>query len=192
MNKNMLNNLLKQRIMATQNNPKGIAISFIPIVPPPNNKNVVVIPPGIGKINLDHFKTMKNVTIAEGIDYAYVDNKSSLSKFHNTLETMKPSMIIAGSRGAELITALLTKYPDFYKDRIVLFGPVHLKKLFDAVNNNNKLTIVHGVLDNNEKIDNVRGLVSNKKNTHLIEATTQGHKLEFEKHVLNNVINYAY
>jgi hypothetical protein len=188
----MLNNLLQQRIIAAQNNPKGIAISSIPDVPSPNNKNIVIIPPGIGKQNLDHFKTMKHVTIAEGIDYAYVDNKSSLSKFHNTLETINPTMIIAGSRGTELITALLTKYPDFYKDKIVLFGPVHLKKLFDAINNN-KLTIVHGVLDDNEKIDNVRGLVSNrKKHTHLIEATIQGHKLEFDKNVLNKVINYAY
>ena len=188
----MLNNLLQQRIISAQNNPKGIAISSIPDVPSPNIKNIVIIPPGIGKQNLDHFKTMKHVTIAEGIDYAYVDNKSSLSKFHNTLETINPTMIIAGSRGTELITALLTKYPDFYKDKIVLFGPVHLKKLFDAINNN-KLTIVHGVLDDNEKIDNVRGLVSNrKKHTHLIEATIQGHKLEFDKNVLNKVINYAY
>ena len=188
----MLNNLLQQKIMAAQNNPKGIAISSIPDVPSPKNKNIVVIPPGIGKQNLDHFKTMKNVTIAEGIDNDYVNNKASISKFHNTLETIKPTMIIAGSRGAELITSLLTKYPDFYKDKIVLFGPVHLKKLFDAINNN-KLTIVHGVLDDNEKIDNVRGLVSSrKKNTYLIEATIQGHKLEFDKNVLNNVINYAY
>ena len=52
---------------------------------------------------------------------------------------------------------------------------------------------VYIVLDDNEKIDNVRGLVSNrKKHTHLIEATRQGHKLEFDKNVLNNVINYAY
>lgn len=192
MNKNLLNNLLQQRIMAAQNDFKGIAISSIPDAPSPNNKNIVVIPPGIGKQNLDHFKTMKNVTIAEGIDNDYVNNKASVSKFHNTLETIKPTMIIAGSRGAELITSLMTKYPDFYKEKIVLFGPVHLKKLFDAINNN-KLTIVHGVLDDNEKIDNVRGLVSNrKKHTHLIEATRQGHKLEFDKNVLNNVINYAY
>ena len=200
MNKNMLNNLLQQRIIAAQNNLKGIAISSIPDVPSPNNKNIVVIPPGIGKQNLDHFKTMKNVTIAEGIDNDYVNNKTSVSKFHNTLETIKPTMIIAGSRGAELITSLLTKYPCIIdrsdgksqiKDKIVLFGSVHLKKLFDAINNN-KLTIVHGVLDDNEKIDNVRGLVSNRKNTHLIEATRQGHKLEFDKNVLNNVINYAY
>lgn len=188
----MLSNLLKQRLVTAQIHPKGISIDSIPDTKTSNTKNILVIPHGISSSNVKLLKTMKNITIAEGINKDYVNDEKSLVKFYHTIETIKPFLIIAGSRGAELVTDLLKKYPNVYKNRILLFGPVHLCKLFDIIDTN-KLTIVHGLKDTNEKIENVRGLVFNrKKNTFLIEDTLKGHKLEFDEQTLNNIIRYTF
>tara|TARA_Y100000389_G_C17374900_1_gene471121 strand:+ start:381 stop:956 length:576 start_codon:yes stop_codon:yes gene_type:complete len=184
--------MLKKQLEAKMDHPKGICISNIPLHDPPKQKNILVIPPGLGSHNLGHLKRMKNVTIVDGINKYYTNDPDSLIKFVGTLETIKPTMIIAGSRGTKLLTTLFTKYPETYNNKIILFGPVHLDQFSQKLSNRIKVTIVHGSQDSNEKIGNVRALVSNKKNIQLIEATRQGHSLQFEPNTINHIINYAY
>ena len=146
----------------------------------------------MGETNMNHFKTMSGVTIADGIDKTYVSNNESFKKFVNTIETIKPTLIVAGSRGAELVARLLEEAHDKYKGKILLFGAVHLTRVFDA-NKKNALILVHGAQDKNEKIESVRGLVVNHKKAKLVEANNKGHDMNFEdKSVLVNVIRYVY
>ena len=53
MNNQMLSNLLKQRLVAAQMNPKGISIDSIPDTETSNTKNILVIPPGMSSSNVN-------------------------------------------------------------------------------------------------------------------------------------------
>ena len=107
---------MEKQMMSSQDHPKGIAISNLPSEILKNNTNtnknqhgrkILIIPSGMGETNLNNFKTMSGVTIATGIDKTYVSNDESFTKFVNTIETIKPTLIVAGSRGAELVARLL-------------------------------------------------------------------------------------
>ena len=207
MNPDFLKKLIEKQLMSSQDHPKGIAISNLPSEILKNNTNtnknqhdrkILIIPSGMGETSMNHFKTMSGVTIADGIDKTYMSNDSSFKKFVNTIETIKPTLIVAGSRGAELVARLLEELymkntRVKYKGKILLFGAVHLTRVFDA-NKKNALILVHGAHDKNEKIESVRGLVANhKKNATLIEAKNKGHDMNFEdKSTLLNVIRYVY
>lgn len=191
-----LENLMKKRVMLLQQHLHGISISNIPDMIDKNQKEcdrrVLVIPSGIGSTNVNHFKEMCGITIAEGIDSDYVSNDTSFTKFVGTIETLRPTLIVAGSRGAELVARLLEEAADKYKGTILLLGPVYLSRVFDA-KSKNRVVIVHGSKDKNENIESVRGLVaSHHKKATLIEATNKGHDLSFEKKsVLANVMRYV-
>ena len=202
MNPDFLKKLIEKQLMSSQDHPKGIAISNLPSEILKNNTNtnknqhdrkILIIPSGMGETSMNHFKTMSGVTIADGIDKTYMSNDSSFKKFVNTIETIKPTLIVAGSRGAELVARLLEEAHGKYKGKILLFGAVYLTRVFDA-NKKNALILVHGAHDKNEKIESVRGLVANhKKNATLIEAKNKGHDMNFEdKSTLLNVIRYVY
>lgn len=107
---------MENRVMSFQDHPKGIAISNLPSEILKNNTNtnknqhdrkILIIPSGMGEKNMNHFKTISGVTIATGIDKHYVSNDESFTKFVNTIETIKPTLIVAGSRGVELVARLL-------------------------------------------------------------------------------------
>ena len=189
-----LKKLMEKRLMALQQHPHGVSISNIPDVIDSKecDRRVLVIPSGIGSTNINHFKEMCGVYVAQGIDKDYVSDNASFTNFVKTLETLKPTLIVAGSRGAELVARLLEKAADTYDGTILLFGAVHLSRVFDA-DTKNRLMIVHGSLDENEKIEAVRWLVAhNNKRAKLIEATDKGHALSFEnKSVLVNLMRYA-
>ena len=201
MDPNFLKKLMEKRMMSSQDHPPGIAISNISDILRKNtntnktqhDRKILIIPSGMGETNMNHFKTMSGVTIADGIDKTYVSNDESFKKFVNTIETIKPTLIVAGSRGAELVARLLEEAHDKYKGKVLLFGGVHLTRVFDA-NKKNALILVHGAQDKNEKIESVRGLVANhNKKATLIEAKNKGHDMNFEdKSLLVNVIRYVY
>ena len=135
---------------------------------------------------------MYGATIADGIDDTYVSNDASFSKFVSTLNTLKPTLIVAGSRGAELVARLLEEDGETYEGTVLLLGPVYLSRVIDTKRKNH-IVIVHGSMDKNENIESVRGLIANNhKQTTLIEATNKGHNLKFEnKKELLNVIHYV-
>ena len=117
---------------------------------------------------------MYGATIADGIDDTYVSNDASFSKFVSTLNTLKPTLIVAGSRGAELVARLLEEDGETYEGTVLLLGPVYLSRVIDTKRKN------HIVIANNHK------------QTTLIEATNKGHNLKFEnKKELLNVIHYV-
>jgi hypothetical protein len=195
-----LENLMANKVMAGKVHHTGIAIEDLSNMLTNNQKKeiepqkmkIVIIPSGISKENLDRFRTMSGVNIANGIDNTYVSNDESFTKFVHTIETIKPTLIVAGSRGAELVARLLKDVSDKYKGKILLFGAVQLTQVFEANNNNLWLVLVHGVKDSNEQINSVRGLVAAHKKAKLIEAKDKGHNLIFEESVLANVIRYVY
>lgn len=183
MNPNFLAKLTQMQTKKTNDFPPGVAISNIKS----NNKNVafskvLVIPPGLGK-QLERFRDLGAV-ILENIDRDYPEN--SIDDFLTVLRSLKPTLVVAGSRGTALITAAL-RYSDL-KFTVLLFGPTKLFEYFQA-NHNTKTTIVHGTNDQNEKIQKVRSYVSSK--TKLIEVTTQGHSLDIQTKKLNDIVNYS-
>lgn len=164
--------------------PPGVAISNVRS----ENKDVsfskvLVIPPGLGK-QVSRFRELGAV-ILENIDRDYPEN--SIEDFLTVLRSLKPALVVAGSRGTALVTAALRS--DEAKFKVLLFGPTKLFEYFQA-NRNTKTTIVHGTSDPNEQIQQVRSYVSNK--TKLIEVTTQGHSLDIQSNKLNTVVKYAY
>lgn len=163
----------------------GVAISNVKS----DNKDVsfskvLVIPPGLGK-QVARFRELGAV-ILENIDRDYPEN--SYDDFLTVLRSLKPTLVVAGSRGTALVTAALRS--DEVKFKVLLFGPTKLFEYFQANQQNTKTTIVHGTNDPNEKIQQVRSYVSNK--TKLIEVTTQGHSLDIQSNKLNTIVKYAH
>lgn len=205
MNPAFLNNLMAKKAMAQQAHSSGVCISSLP--GPHTDENdrsslykVLVIPTGMSTTNLGHLREIPGVTIADGISRDYAANDASFAKFAATVETLRPTVIVAGSRGTELVTRLFSdsgssKSP--YHGAVLLFGPVHLSALFDALRSRkNRLVIVHGTKDQNEKIESVRGLVAGRsRTTRLVEATTKGHDMSFDendgKRTMRRVIRYV-
>lgn len=192
MNANFLSQMIAKKAMAQQDHPRGVSISNVTSLlkqyKTNNDRSVValVIPSGIGSVNLEHFQNIPGVTIAKGIDKHYVSNDESYIKFVSTVETIRPTLIIAGSRGTELVARFINEY----KGAIMILGGVHITTLFET-NPKNKILLVHGSEDVNEKIEVVRGL-AHKHKAKLVEATTKGHDMSFDnKQTLVNLIQYA-
>lgn len=192
MNANFLSQMIAKKAMEQQDPSPGVSISNVPSLlkqyKTNNDRSVtaLVIPSGIGAVNLEHLQNIPGVTIAKGIDKHYVSNDDSFEKFVNTVETIRPTLIIAGSRGTELVTRFIKDY----KGAIMILGGVHLSKLFET-NPKNKILLVHGSEDVNERIKVVRGL-AHKHKAKLVEATTKGHDMSFDnKQTLVNLIQYA-
>lgn len=174
------------------NAPQGVSISNVP------NRStraivfskVLVVPPGLGKAKVNSLINMGAV-IAESVDMNYPED--SIKDFVSTVNVIKPTIIIAGSRGTELLRELLkntnvTHYPKC----IILFGPVHLQAFFKAVKKDTqvKILVVHGTKDGNEKIESVRSLVQ-KFNAKLVEVTNQGHSLNVTQTNLRKLIGFV-
>jgi hypothetical protein len=213
MNPAFLERMLKQQQMSQVNHPHGISINTLQKNKKNSNSksksksnsnsnsnlgpNILIIPPGIGKVNMLHFQNIKGVSIAHGVNNIYVNDNASFISFEHTIHTLKPDVIVAGSRGTALITRMLSHDPSAYKGTILLFGPVHLHELIDILkmspySKRNKLVIVHGTNDTNERIENVRALVSMYSHATLIEATTKGHDMGFNnKQIIMNIIDFV-
>lgn len=206
-----LNRIIAKKMMAQQQEQEqehehGIAITRLGKLVAHKDVNdryrrILVIPSGIGSTNLDHLRGMRGVTIARGIDRDYASNDDSFEKFVGTIATIRPTLIVAGSRGAELVARVLKDNiaSKQYGGPILLFGPVFLSDVFEA-KRKNKLFIVHGSDDKNEQIGGVRALVATHNNkklspqqgaSTLIEATTQGHSLSFPKQTMSNILKYV-
>jgi len=109
-----------------------VAISNVRVL---NKRNiefakVLVVPPGLGKGKVDSLGNMGAI-IAESVDKNYPED--SIKDFVGTVNLVKPTVVIAGSRGTELVREMLknTNVTHFPKC-IILFGPVHLREFFKA------------------------------------------------------------
>ena len=188
MKTDFLSQMIAKKAMAQQDPPRGVSISNVPSYLKHNDRSVtaLVIPSGIGAVNLEHLRNIPGIAIAKGIDKHYVSNDESFKKFVSTVETIRPTLIIAGSRGTELVARFIKDY----KGAIMILGGVHITTLFET-NPKNKILLVHGSEDVNEKIKVVRGL-AHKHKAKLVEATTKGHDMSFDnKQTLVNLIQYA-
>ena len=177
---------LQQQKQSTQNNaPKGTALTNVP-----NNNTtvdftkVLVIPPGLGS-KVKHFSDLGAV-VAKGVDTNYP--AESVKDFVATVNLIKPSVIVAGSRGTELVRETLKKIS---VKCVILFGPVHLREFLKAVNDGTKVLVVHGVDDGNERIETVRALVRDYRNTKLVEVNKQGHSLDISQSSLRKLVKYG-
>jgi hypothetical protein len=177
---------LQTQKQSTKNNaPKGTALTNVIV----NNNTtvdfakVLVIPPGLGH-KVKHFSDLGAV-IAKGVDTNYP--AESVKDFVATVNLIKPSVIVAGSRGTELVRETLKKTS---VKCVILFGPVHLREFFKAVNDGTKVLVVHGVDDGNERIETVRALVDYKK-AKLVEVNQQGHSLDISQPNLRKLVKYG-
>lgn len=157
-------------------------------------RTIRVIPGGMGLTNLAHLLTDPAVETIPGLDFDYVDSDESFEQFvHHMLthEHTPVDMIVAGSRGAELIARILAEAP-FTNCTILLFGPIHLNRIVPS--SNNKIVIVHGVDDTNERIDSVRAYTQrHQPNVTLIEVDDNGHDLAFEEtKPIRDIINFVF
>jgi hypothetical protein len=194
--------MMERQKQMTKVYPKGIAISNLSSMKKSRYvTNVLIINPGLGRTNLKHFESMIhawdmgynrsefNFHIVEGIHTSNVNSNSSLESLLRTINAYDPELIIAGSRGAQLIAALFQR--EVYKGRVLLFGPTKVKYLFESNENNNVIVIVHGAQDQNEKIERVRMLVDEFKHR-LVEASNKGHDMGFkDRSYLLHCIRYT-
>tara|TARA_B110000971_G_scaffold219411_1_gene260483 strand:- start:5231 stop:5980 length:750 start_codon:yes stop_codon:yes gene_type:complete len=162
---------------------------------------VLVIRPGMSQ-QLEHIELLQKeepeggieylVTKDGAIDWNDVTTEESIAYTMNTVREYKPDLIIAGSRGADLVLEIIKEY----KCRFLLFGPVHLDDVFTENTNvtssqKNVIVVVHGQDDNNMRINRVRYLV-NENNQHLVEIENMGHTLRFnESSNIRLLVDYA-
>ena len=172
----------------TENAPEGISIDDIPSSEELlEYSNVMVIPSGLTKETLNHL-TRLGSHVADCVDRDYPEE--SIETFIKLTNDMKPSVIVAGSRGTGLVRAFLKKIKGTTVTRVVLFGPVHLLVFFEACPTTLNVLIVHGKHDTNERINTVRGLVQEFRAT-LVE-TNQAHGLNMEYDSVHKLIKYIY
>ena len=183
-----INPILKKKLMAQHKYPNGIPINDIPSSKEFSiYQKILVIPHGIGSSNVNHLKNIHNITLADNIDPTYTSNDQSFEAVVKTIEDLQPALVIAGSRGVELVSRLVSVNSE---QRFMLLGGVH----FDGVmNGENKILLVHGTNDPNEKIEIVRGITyNNKSRVRLVEVPSKSHDLNFDnKEAIINLIKYS-
>ena len=182
-----INQILKKKLMAQQQYPNGISINDIPSNQCIPDHKILVIPHGIGSSNVNHLKHIPNINFANNIDPIYTSNDQSFESVVKTIVELRPSLVIAGSRGTELVSRLITVNSE---QRFMLLGGVHLD---GVMNGENKILLVHGTEDPNEKIEIVRGLTfKNKSRVKLVEVPSKSHDLSFDnKETIMDLINYS-
>jgi UDP-glucose 6-dehydrogenase len=177
---------LQQQKHSTNNNaPKGMTLTNVPIRNTTMDfAKVLVIPPGLGS-KVKQFSDFGAV-IAKGVDTNYPTE--SVKEFVATVNLINPSVIVAGSRGTELVREMFKKTT---VKCVILFGPVHLREFFKVVDDRTKVLVVHGVDDVNEKIQTVRSLVQDYKKAKLVEIHRQGHSLNISDSSLRKLVHYG-
>jgi hypothetical protein len=186
--------MMQQRMDCTH----GLSVSKIPNTPKSKHTvRVLIIPTGMGPVNVDHFMTMKgknlDVVIVEGIDRMYADSDESVNSLLRAMDPIAPDVIVAGSRGTELVTRLMNEYHGLIKCRILLFGPIKLNALFHSNKEyKSNFVIVHGKEDKNEKIEKVRCLVADRSNHVTLIEARKGHNMSFKhRQTVRNILKYT-
>lgn len=161
------------------------------------NAKMLIIPSGMGGLNMGVLKKYNNVMIATGIDHHYVNNDESFQNFIRQIKEFTPDVIVAGSRGTELVARVLSSdnKSELVKNcKILLFGPVYLQDLLCKNNvHNNAIIIVHGKHDMNERIEMVRSAVETcdcKQVCTLIE-TNHGHDMSMDECMMDRIVRYV-
>lgn len=152
--------------------------------------NVLVIPPGLGKTKTDHFARLGSI-VAENVDPDYPEH--SVQEFFG----VEPKqVIVAGSRGTALVKEMLLNNATHLPNRVILFGPVHLRDFFETAKANAplvKILIVHGEKDTNERIETVRALVHEyKTQASLVEVEDQGHSLDIDPQKMDYLFRLSF
>lgn len=204
-NSQQLETMLKRRLSTSLQHkdvhPHGISIEdlmneYTQINKDQLNAKMLIIPSGMGGLNMGILKKYNNVMIATGIDHHYVNNDDSFYKFIYQMKEFTPDVIVAGSRGAELVARVLSSgESELLKNcKILLFGPVYLQDLLCKNNvHNNPIIIVHGKHDVNERIEMVRSAVETfdcKKVCTLIE-TNHGHDMSMDECMMDRIVRYV-
>lgn len=185
----LLNELLANR--TTTRTPKpGIPLSELTESEQEQEpKRIRVIPGGMGLTNLAYLLTDPAVETIPGLDFDYVNSDESFERFMHHMLTNEPKpvdMIVAGSRGAELIARIAP----FTNCTILLFGPVYLNRIVPS--SNNKIVIVHGVHDTNERIESVRAYTErHQPHVTLIEVNNRGHDLSLDARHIRNIVDFS-
>lgn len=168
-----------------------------------NGTRVLVIRPGMSH-QLSHIQALQQKYKKEGgieyiitedgkIDWDDVTTEESVAYARNEISKYSPDLIIAGSRGADLVAEMI----QYYNGSILLFGPVRLDDVFEknnapnASSQKNAVVVVHGQNDTNMRINRVRYLVNNSKQE-LIEMENMEHTLKFDDPAqIELLVNYA-
>jgi len=184
-----------------QSGPVGILLHDVVIEK--NEKKsakVLVIRPGMNQ-QLKHIDTLHAEKNESGIEYLITEDgridwndvttDESIQYTREVVRNYKPDLIMAGSRGADLVAEIIKEYDG----RILLFGPVHLDDVFKENNidssQKNVIIVVHGQNDPNMRINRVRFLVNESKQK-LIEIENMGHTFEFnDSSKIKLLVNYA-
>jgi hypothetical protein len=182
-----------------QNVPHGISIDdlmkgYTQINKDQFNAKMLIIPHGMGGLNIGILRKYNNVMIATGIDHDYVNNDESFQNFIRQTNAFTPDVIVAGSRGTELVARVLSSESEILKNcKILLFGAVYLQDLLCKNNFNNQIIIVHGKHDVNERIEMVRSAVETchcKQHCTLIE-TNNSHDMSMDECIMDRVVRYV-
>jgi hypothetical protein len=196
-----LSNLLSRKKIELIDCKKGISVDDLPlstntVVLRAEMKKILVVPPGLNKDLVRRFADFGAV-VADHLDPNYPEDSTEV--FVKTVESVKPQMVVCGSRGTRLLECCMC-----HIDMIVLFSPTRLREFFESrptSTTTSRVVLIHGVHDPNEHIGFVRQLVEQEqatnKNTHLVEVD-DNHSLSsinqtdrFEK-ILNYCVNYYY
>lgn len=195
-----LETMLQRKVSSIQQHvPHGISIDDLMKGYTQINKDnfkskMLIIPSGMGGLNMGILRKYNNVMIATGIDHDYVNNDESFQNFVRQMKEFTPDVIVAGSRGAELVARVLSSESELLKNcKILLFGAVYLQDLLCKNNFNNQIIIVHGKHDVNERIEIVRSAVETchcKQDCTLIE-TNNGHDMSMDECMMDRVVRYV-
>ena len=184
-----LHALQQQHMLHVNDAPHGMYMSNLTVN---NNKHtnfskVLVIPPGLGKEKVHHFSQLGSVK-AEGVNKDYPED--SINDFVSTVNMLKPTVVVAGSRGTALVRSMLERKKVDLPKYIILFAPVHLGDFFESSRGKKvKILIVHGTKDDNQKIETVRSLVQEYK-AKLIELRDQKHSLNINENNIRTIVRY--
>lgn len=102
---------------------KGIHVDDLPLSKGVVNetKKMLVVPPGLNKDLVRRFAD-SGAIVADHLDANYPED--SMDVFVKTVESVKPQLVVGGSRGTRLLACRV--------DVIVLFAPTRLREFFES------------------------------------------------------------
>lgn len=174
---------LSKLLIKTSSSKKGIHVDDLPSASSVGTeKKVLVIPPGLSNDLVRRFAD-SGAVVADHLDHNYPEDSKDV--FAKTVESVKPQVIVCGSRGTRLLECCAC-----HVDTVILFAPTRLREFFEK-RPTTTVFIIHGVHDTNEQIGFVRQLVEQQQATHLIEVDSE-HSLSIDTQQFEKILNYCY
>lgn len=194
MDTTFLSNLLSRKKIDLIDCKKGISVDDLPLLVDEyiraEMKKILVVPPGLNKDLVRRFVDLGAV-VADHLDANYPEDSTEV--FVKTVESVKPQMVVCGSRGTRLLECCMC-----HIDSIVLFSPTRLREFFESrptSTTTSRVVLIHGVHDPNEHIGFVRQLVEQEqatnRNTHLIEVDSDHSLSNIDTYRFGKILNYC-